>query len=281
MNESNTSLVNFEKPPITEVALSVQFEPIEGLHSTMLGLMWGEVFRDNFPKVQQHAAISNTIELKGIRRSFQNNQFKIPLLENVPSRTWLINEDETELIQIQQDRFIFNWRKIEGDEKYPRYPLLKKNFQENLSLFLNFIKDNKLGDFIPNQCDVTYINHIHNGDVWKSHDELNKVVSIWSDEYSEQFPLEAEDYQFLNKYIINDDSGEFLGRLHINLQPAFTKNDDRPLFSMTLTARGRPDGEGLDGVLKFFDVGRDYIVKGFTAITTPAMHKIWGRKHAK
>jgi hypothetical protein len=45
------------------------------------------------------------------------------------------------------------------------------------------------------------------------------------------------------------------------------------MFVMELTARGQV-GTGTE----FFDLGRKWIVKSFAELTTPAMHKIWGRK---
>jgi hypothetical protein len=50
------------------------------------------------------------------------------------------------------------------------------------------------------------------------------------------------------------------------------------MFLLTLTARGRPGSDGIPGVLQFLDVGREWIVRGFTSITTATMHKIWGRR---
>jgi hypothetical protein len=49
------------------------------------------------------------------------------------------------------------------------------------------------------------------------------------------------------------------------------------MFRFTLTARGQPLGTGLAGVLEFLDLGREWIVTGFDELTTPEMHRLWGR----
>jgi len=42
--------------------------------------------------------------------------------------------------------------------------------------------------------------------------------------------------------------------------------------------RGRPLGEGVEGILKFMDFGREKIVRAFSDITTEKMHVLWGRE---
>jgi hypothetical protein len=53
---------------------------------------------------------------------------------------------------------------------------------------------------------------------------------------------------------------------------------------MTLTARGFPirvaETSDIEAAFAFFDLGREWIVKGFKDLTTPAMHKVWGIKDA-
>ena len=68
-----------------------------------------------------------------------------------------------------------------------------------------------------------------------------------------------------------------VGRLHVDFHPAFRTSDNTPIYALNLTARGLPMGEGDQGILKFFDTARVHIVRGFTEITTPALHLEWGR----
>lgn len=62
------------------------------------------------------------------------------------------------------------------------------------------------------------------------------------------------------------------------VEPRFLVQDDRPLLLLQLTARGAPIGEGLEGAREFFDLGREWIVKGFVDVTSPEMHGKWGRR---
>ena len=68
--------------------------------------------------------------------------------------------------------------------------------------------------------------------------------------------------------------GSPVGRLIVNMQPAWGK-DQTPTYLMQVTARGYPLGPGSPGVTAFLDLAHDWIVEGFTAITTRSMHDIW------
>ncbi len=52
--DSQVPLPTFDAPPVAEVALSVQFEPLGSLRSVQLGLLW-ERFRDGIlmPRMQR------------------------------------------------------------------------------------------------------------------------------------------------------------------------------------------------------------------------------------
>ena len=45
---------------------------------------------------------------------------------------------------------------------------------------------------------------------------------------------------------------------------------------MSLTARGSPDGDGINGVLAFFDRGHEAAAHALVALTTEHMHEVWG-----
>ena len=38
-------------------------------------------------------------------------------------------------------------------------------------------------------------------------------------------------------------------------------------------------GEDIEGAFLFLDIGREWIVRGFTSLTTKDMHKVWRRKN--
>jgi len=77
---------------------------------------------------------------------------------------------------------------------------------------------------------------------------------------------------------IQAEGQDFAGRLHISASPAYEPGAMKPLVMLTLTARGTPLTPDIEGVLGFFDLGRDSIVRAFHSITTEAMHRVWKEK---
>ena len=119
---------------------------------------------------------------------------------------------------------------------------------------------------------MTYINHIVARAGWETHADIDKVFTMWRAPES-TYPGQAQDLTLRARFPISDKSGGFVGRLHVTLQPVTRLSDGAPMFLLDLTARGQV-GEGTD----FFDLGREWIVRSFAELTTPAMHKIWGRR---
>jgi uncharacterized protein (TIGR04255 family) len=272
-----TTLPDFARPPLVEVALSVQFNTLEGLRTPHLGLLWTD-FRDRFPKFEEHPPIPPMTEKFGLRPA-PAPSFSVDLM-NVPPlpRCWFLNEAGTELIQVQQDRFIRNWRKVGTGDEYPRYERIRKSFEEDFSRFVAFVRREKLGEMKPNQCEVTYVDHVIGGEGWARHGQIDEVVTLWAKRKADAFPPEPEDVRFAVRYLIPSSEGEPLGRLHFELQPGILKAENRPIFVLNFTARGRPETEDIDGVLKFFDLGRDWAGRAFVAVTSERMHEAWGRR---
>lgn len=280
MTNKQPARPDYQKPPVSEVVLSLQFEKLDSLGSTQIGLMW-EKFRKRFPKTEEHHPLEPSFEKFGvpvlIKQGVRIEHFDAPV---VP-RFWFLNDGGTQLIQIQQDRFIYNWRKMDGEAEYPRYETISQTFRKDLFSFSDFLHKEKIGELIPDQCEVTYVNHIVAGNGWDNHGELDKLLTIIKSEYSDEFLPTPENMRLALKYVIpNPDNKDDdpIGRLHISCNPLFQRSDDKPLFSLTLTARGRPINSNIEGALRFMDIGREWIVRGFTSITTPQFHKIWERQ---
>jgi hypothetical protein len=185
------------------------------------------------------------------------------------------------LIQVQPDRFVHNWRKVDADAEYVRYPRVRERFSHSFEIFEGFVRTEELGEIIADQCEVTYTNHLPAGEGWDEQGRLDKVVTVWKSETSDDFLPTPEAASLAVRYIIVGEEGTPAGRLYVELQPAFRKPDFAPVLILTLTARGAPLGPGRAGILKFFDLGREWIVRGFTSITTAEMHNIWRRSDVR
>jgi uncharacterized protein (TIGR04255 family) len=271
-------LPEFDEPPVTEVYLSLQFKPLPALTAAHVGLLWTE-FRSEFPRVEQRPPVISEVEAFGPPAK---PQVRILISQpdepvDAPWRFWFIDDSGNELIQVQKDRLIHNWRKVTGTEVYPRYETIRSKFESDLRRFEAFVDTEGLGSIVPVQCEIQYLNHIVAGQGWQNHSEVSRVVTKWGGTYSEEFLPEPEDALLNFRYRIPDPDGSPIGRLRVKVQPAIRDRDQVPMIVLSMTARGLIPDAAMAGVLEFFDEGRRWIVRGFTALTTPEMHRIWKR----
>jgi uncharacterized protein (TIGR04255 family) len=269
-------LPDFERPPVVEVALSVQFEPLP-FETRHIALLW-ETCRVNFPKWRDQPPIAPAFEMFG-RGSFNIRPWRVDL-GNAPLRRALFrNETETELKQYQSDRFVRNWTKTPS-LPYPRYESIRAPFADDLQALIAFVAEHSLGNFVPNQCEVTYVNLIPLGD--GSTAAISDVINPWSGTYSDAFLPAPESTEISAHFVMTNPPSatpvEPVGRLHVAGVVVEERETGATALQLTLTARGQPLGSGVEGVLAFLDLGRRSIVNGFASFTTPTMHKTWGRR---
>jgi len=179
------------------------------------------------------------------------------------------------LIQIQQDRFIRNWRKVEGSESYPHYDEhIRPAFERDLRDFGEFLAQNELGDIKITQCEVAYLNHEQ-----VEHAALSDLLPSLRMDYSDEFLGLPEDVTATFRYRFGT-GDKARGRLWVQVNPVHMKDTGLPAVSLNLTAGGYPQNQSIESALDFMDLGRQWIVKGFTSITSREMHKKWEMRTA-
>jgi uncharacterized protein (TIGR04255 family) len=92
-------------PPIVEVICGIIFDALRGMDPLMLGVYW-ERRRAEYPQHQILPAIGAADLVLGLGGY-------------PPARTWFISTDDSQVLQLQSDRFYLNWRKRGGS--YPRF----------------------------------------------------------------------------------------------------------------------------------------------------------------
>jgi uncharacterized protein (TIGR04255 family) len=264
-------LPDFSNPPVVETVFSVQFDRLSAFRTAHFGLYWSEV-RNRFPTTEEHGEIPAVVE-RSPEQLPPAVGIQFQALETPPTpRFWFIDKRRAELLQVQKDRFVKNWRKAGEGDLYPRYEQVRAGFDIDFNDFTQFVSRNQLGTIRINQCEVTYINHIVAGAGWETHADVDKVLNVWAQPTS-AYPGRAQDMTFHARFPMLDQDGQFVGRLNVSFRPVNRISDGAPMFLLELTARGQL-GEGTE----FFDLGREWIVRSFAELTTPAMHEIWGRR---
>jgi uncharacterized protein (TIGR04255 family) len=270
MSAETNKLPEFDNPPIIESAIGVEFAPIEGWSVLHFGLFWGMI-REEFPQFEIQPPLASRIE--GFCRETQRQTPTVELATNPDIRCWFVDQ-EHRLVQIQNSRLIYNWRKASADAVYPHYSdSVRPGFESAWRNFVDFLASEKLPAPEVKQCEVTYVNHLDVGKGWASLDELSNVVALWRDRTDRAFLPELESVGLNVSYAMP----ERQGRLRINLVPVVRHEDGQEALQLTLTARGRPKTSATLDILGWLDIGREWVVRGFTEFTSETMHSIWKR----
>jgi uncharacterized protein (TIGR04255 family) len=242
-----------------------------------IGLLW-ERFKADYPNVEEQGPINPTFETFGALQAAPPNSIQLMPFDQM-ARFWFVSESQNELVQVQRDRFIHNWRARRPEDQYPRYEALRTKFESEILKFEEFISESKLGSIQINQCEVSYINVIGpdlDDDATKN---IDKIFTVWREAYSDKYLKHSERSRFTASFLMQDTpESPPDGRLHVSVMPSLRTFDQAPVLRLTLTARGKPRDESIGAALDWIDRGRETVVRGFASITTKEMHKIWGRK---
>jgi len=275
MTRRPADLPDFKAPPVTEVVLGVQFNTIERFLSPHLGLVW-ERFKSNFPHIEERPSIPPSFETFGAHpQLFPAIGLQIITVAEMP-RVFFINSDKTQLLQVQKDRFLHNWRKVETGGTYPRFERMLETFESGFRTFVDVVAELNLGTVTPNQCEVSYINQIpipEDGDLYSI---IDKLFAQHTDKMILDDLARPEDFRFLLRYVIRDNDNAPAGRLIVSAEPA-RRSDGVTIIQLTLTARGKPSSSDILGTVEFLERGRLHVVRAFTKLTSLEMHKEWGR----
>lgn len=265
-------LPEFECPPVDEMAMGVQFDPLPNLNAAHLGLFWSRI-REEYPHTEDQAPLVPSIEPSEIQPSAPTVSVTALTVPRLP-RCWFVSEDKTQLIQVQRDRFLRNWRQVKGDEPYPRFGRLSRDFLRAWEEFLFFAGDQGLGSVKVNQCELAYINNIEKGVGWSELGELHGVFPFLRPREQGSFLPSAETLNWQARYRLP----EGRGRLHVEISPIFRGRDMKLILSFALTARGAPAGDSSEQIAAWFELSHEWIVRAFAELTSSTVHERWRKK---
>jgi uncharacterized protein (TIGR04255 family) len=268
--------IRFRTPPAIETLQGLFFRPLPGLNSAYQGLLWANKYRLDFPLVEERPTLEESIEqFGGDTSNSRGMTFRVMDKPEAP-RLWAQSKEGTKVVQIQRNALISNWLRDNQKPAYVKYDVRKSEFEARLNALLEFLSQEKLGDLIPTSCMMTYVNHI---DLESLELEPSRAADIFSffDENMRFKWLSDPDQLSLNMSFPMPDER---GRLHVQINPAAkaTKDKQEYVLRFDLTARGRPVSNTIESALKWFELGHEWITRGFADMTRPAWHLEWERE---
>ncbi len=262
---------SYEDPPVTEVVCGILFKPLEALLAPHLGLLW-EKFKAEYSSCREVAPLAPAIE------RFEGQPEVKFMFADVPPlpRIWFVRSEDNAIIQVQRDRFLHNWKKVRPEDEYPRYHKVIQMFKDHLSRFQGFLQEYQLGAIEPLQYEMTYVNHISKSNAWTKIGEIGKVFPDFCFKENEQrFLPEPEGVNWRTTFVLPDKAG----RLHVTIRNAISRDRNIPILLLELTVRGIGKDKSFEGMWAWFDLAREWIVRGFADLTSDEVQKnVWRRK---
>jgi len=262
---------HFDHPPVVETVLGLHFNNLPEWGIPSFGLFWAAI-RDRYPKytvVPYIGATNEDVDSPGRA----NVGISVNILQgSPPCRLWFYNDAETQLVQVQPDRFIFNWKRGLVAATYPHYEKIRPNFEAEWVHFRDFVTSNGLGEIQIKQCEITYINHIESGVGLEGVGELDTVLVVWSGSKQSTLLPSPEVVNLRIRYPLPGNKG----RLDVLAEPAIRNDDNKGIVQLTMIARGAPETSDLKSVLEWFDFAQGFVREAFVDLTTAKMHSIWG-----
>jgi uncharacterized protein (TIGR04255 family) len=271
---SSEPMPDFERPPVVEVALSIQFKELSKFQTPYAGFLWEE-FRADYPQLDEKPPLPHLVETFPEPSQPQFTAFLGELPP--PRRLVFMTSRGGNLVQIQPDRFVHNWRKMSEEDDYPRYDKVRDLSLKQWAKFTAFAGRHDLGEVEPDQYEMTYVNHFPQGEAWNTLADVPRLIRDLAWEPEGRFLPVPEGIVFRRSFILARE----WGRLHSTLRRGQRKTDGRDVLVLELTARGYPlsaDPREGKAMLDWFDLAHESIVRGFADLTTSeAQQTFWRR----
>jgi uncharacterized protein (TIGR04255 family) len=268
MVTDHSPLPEYEKPPVIETVCGVLFQELTLLHAVHLGSLWQKL-KPDYDHSREVAPLAPAVE-----RLDEPSQVQLKFTDVPPlPRTWLLTPNENGIIQVQRDRFLHNWKKVAPEDEYPRYTRVIQMFRDKLQTFEQFLAEDQLGSIEPRQYEMTYVNHIPQGDGWTDLADAGNVLPDFTRRKApSRFLSEPDQVNWRTSFLLPDTQG----RLHTVIRHIHRPSDPKPILLLELTARGFPADTSRDSMWAWFDLAHEWIVNGFTDLTSEQVRKnVW------
>lgn len=259
----NENIVEFDKPPVSEVIFGIGFKAPEGFREAHFGLFWNEI-RDEFPVAEIKTPIAPP----------PPEHLQIDLSTAPPQRHFFRSGDGSELLQIQSNRLLFNWIKI-GDAPYPRYRKVYPRFTSLCDRFSRFLTENSFEKPIIRELRLEYLNHIAKDQIWKTPSDVHKIFPDFRvARRGRRFLISPQTFNLQVRYPMEREG------THLDVALRTGRRELEELITLQLSVIGAVEEPSDKEIRSWFDMAREAIDLSFTDLASPRAKEAWGIHHA-
>ena len=260
----------FDNPPVVETALGIQFVELPGFNTTHFGLFHEEIC-DRYAVAVDQPRLDRIIET--FPKAVRTPHFKLRTAPR-PERVWFKDSpDGSRLVQLQPDRFGFNWRKPDEETQYPSYSVNSQLCLAEFRVFTEFC-ERQGWPVKPDLCEVVYVNQI-----WPVQGE--SVIDLFANIFtgigwgtSDDW-LPSPEVVTLNRVF---EIPEQRGRLYAEAGLAIDK-DEGPFINLRMLGRALHTSGNPSDIEDTLRLAHDWVVNGFVSLTDrTTRQERWGQR---
>jgi len=246
------SKAHFDKSPLAEVIFGVEFNA-ESFSTVHFGLYWQEIKEKFTQKPLDRPPIGDT-----------------ELISLLPSlrRVWFESKDQKELIQLQDNRFYYNWRK--RDEEYPHFEKIHPKFLVEWNRFTDWWAKNEKNQLTPIRYQMSYVNQIEADLGWHSVEDSAKIFSFLDSDWS-SFDLRPSVFNTNFEFVLPEEKGILSVKINQSIKPP----DNTQVLTLNLTSVSKNIDTEIE---KWFELTHQYTVQIFLNLINQETKNLWGFK---
>ena len=257
-----SSDINFKNPPINELVCGIQFNPIS-IPFIYISNEFFSTIEAEFPNVVETAPLPQRFD---VLTHSEEGEIE---LENPYIRYLFKDSKDIKLIQLQNGKYSFNWRKPDGnDEAYPRFSKLFKEFLQYWNILNNIFKKNNV-EIEFNQLELTYIDLIIYDNIGTEVNHFHKIFSFLKENSNLLNSINGLKVELFKP--INDLKGHY----YLSFHPAQLKKDLKEVIVLDSTIRGMFT-EKNENIEEWFVNAHKEILNNFIELINDPIKEKWG-----
>ncbi len=242
--------------PLVEVAFGVRFVAPE-FDVVNFGEYY-QLIRDDFATRKMVAPIATQESTDLVTQTVQ-----VPTLP----RVWF--EQGTRLIQLQSDRFVYNWRKdATTEEPYPGFAELFAEFRERWAQFRDFAARTFQLPLHIEELSLTYVNQIRSADGMEP-----PIFNFRAEPLTDDLPKPEHWVSQLRFALVEENA-----QLTISARPAIylVTQERMTQLDVVVGSRDAPPAEDTEQFYFWFDAAHSLVHRGFKGLVRKEWRAKWG-----
>lgn len=265
----NELLPSYRSPPLAEVVIGAYFPSIEPFLIPHFGLFW-ERLRETLPVVSEVETLA--VQVPPSIKRFAANTLIVP--KKPLPRVWFASTDGSQLLQLQRNALLFNWRKTEASPEYPRFDWVSGRFLSCLRHLQEFSSYHFRASVSPYLLELTYINTIP-ASTWERRGWAPRGLIEGQPKQDRPIAGLPSERAFSLQMVrpLPFDEGDLI----MNIATAQLLASDEDVLQIEISAKGFPASEPESAQISWLQSAHNRVVKAFAdTMDKDVQREDWG-----